>query len=107
MSNGGFGDLAQHLQWHHLAIEPGARAAVAADDAPDELVLVRNRMLLEQAAQGRARAGDVDDRRDIGLVGAGAHRVGPGTAAGQQFERIDQDRLARTGLAGPVRSGRD
>ena len=95
---------AQHRQRNALAIEPGAAAAVIADHpAQDQFAFLGDRLLLEQVAQQAADARDIDGRRQLATLGAGAHHFGAGAAATEQLQRIDQHRLAGAGLAGEHR----
>ena len=53
-----------------------------------------------QPGAGRGQGGQVELGRQLGAVAAGAHQRAVGARAGQQHQRIDQQRLAGTGLAG-------
>src|SRR5437763_6060411 len=92
--------LAQHLQRHRLPVEIGARAAVGSDDPPhDELVRAADRLLRQPLPELARDPGELEGARDLGALGAVAHRFRAGAPSGEQLQRIHHDRLARAGLA--------
>ncbi len=94
-----FADGAQDRDRHALAVEPGAAPSVGADDpAQQQLVLGGNRVFLEHVLQRPAHPRDIDRRAQIAPLRTGAHHFGTGPPAAEQFEGVDQDRLAGTGL---------
>ena len=96
--------LAQRLQRHRLPVEIGARAAVGSDDPPhDELVRAADRLLRQPLPELARDPGELEGARDLGALGAVAHRFRAGAPSGEQLQRIHHDRLARAGLAGEHR----
>ena len=99
--------LAQQLHGDRLAVEVGARAAIVAHDAAHEQLAVRaHRLLLEPLFQFPRRAAQIESAGDFRALGAVAHDLRAGAAAGEQLQRIDQDRFARAGLPGEDREPR-
>ncbi len=93
--------LAQQLHRDRLAVEVSARAPIRAHHAPhDEVATGADRLLLEPLLELAWRATEVEGAGDLGALGAVTHHFGPGAAAGEQLQRIDEDRLAGTGLTG-------
>src|SRR5204863_113436 len=87
--------LAQHLQRHRLPVEIGARAAVGSDDPPhDELVRAADRLLRQPLPELARDPGELEGARDLGALGAVAHRFRAGAPSGEQLQRIHHDRLA-------------
>ena len=95
-----FGELAQRLNRHQLAVDVGARAAVRADHAAhDDLAVVLDRLRLEpaQGTLGEPR----EAGGDFGALGAvsARRRRRRGLPAIEQ-QRIDHDGFAGAGFAG-------
>ena len=57
-------------------------------------------LFLEPLLQLARRRDEVEGAGHFGALGAVAHHFGPGAAAGEQLQRIDEDRLAGAGLPG-------
>ena len=96
-----YADLAQQLQRHGLAVQVRAAAAVAADEATDRQLVGRvDRLLAQQPHQRTTRIAEVETAAHLGALGAVAHDFAAGATAGEQLQRIDDDRLAGAGLAG-------
>ncbi len=94
-------DLAQQLHRNLLAVEPGARAAVAVEDAPHDELVARlvDGLLLQAVAQAARRGPQVERRHHLRAFGIAANQVGAAAAAGGERQRIDDDRLAGARLA--------
>jgi hypothetical protein len=101
------GDCGEHLQAHAAPVDAADVAPVhphlAAQHDPVGRVRVVKPLLLEQMAHlagafGVGRQGE--GRLDFGQFGAGAHPFARGAIAQQQTHGVDDDRLARAGLAG-------
>ena len=93
-------DLAEQAQGRRLIVDEDPVAALAPDLTPhDQLVALG----LEPGG-GERRApvapGGPENAGDDQTVGAGADEIGGGASAGQQGQRVDDDRFARPGLAG-------
>ncbi len=89
----------QQAQGHRLVVDEDPVAPRAADHPPHhELVLARPQPGVGQQPPGFVRH-LIEGARDGELFGLGADQVAGGTRAGEQTERIDQDRLAGAGLA--------
>ena len=102
-------DLGEDRGAHGAAVDPRARATGGGDLAlqHDERLLRVDAALVEQRGDLRPVA-DVEDAFDRRAIGAGANQVRAGALAEQQAERADDDRLARTRLAGQhVESARE
>ena len=96
--------LAQQLHRYRLPVQIGARAAVGADDpAHGELAGGVQRLLLEPLPQLARRLAELEGAADFSALAAVAHHLRAGTAAGEQLQRVHQDRLAGAGLAGEHR----
>ena len=97
-------ELAHALRGQRLAVHVLARAAVAADHAPQHEFAVRrfDRLLVEPAAQRSIRCG-FECRRDFRALRAVAKHVGTRAAAERQHHRVHDDGLAGAGFAGERR----
>ncbi len=95
-----FAERAQRLHRDDLAVEVGATAAVRADDAAQlAFAFVLDRLLREPRERGAiARHGK--GRAHFGAFGAVTHGPAVRAPAHGEQQRIDEDRLARAGLAG-------
>ncbi len=82
------------------AVEVGARAARRLDDPANHQVAVAGDAAGFERGEDAVGSAHVEERLDLGLVGAGPHLLGVGAAAEHQRERADDDRFARPGLAG-------
>ena len=91
-----------------LAGDVDAAAPAAPEHPPYHQPFVAQRHRLEpepghalaQAVFGGAARGRREHRLDARLVGAGADEVGARAAAAEQRHRVEDQRLARSGLAG-------
>ena len=92
----------QCLNRYHLAVHIGSRTAVRADHPAQHDFAVAVDALRFEPGFGRLRKG-VETRGDLGALGAAAHDVPAGAAAGNEQERIDDDGLTGAGFAGEGR----
>jgi len=96
-------ERAQHLHADRLVVDEGAGAAVGKlHAAQDQLVLGRD-VVRRQNRVRRMVAGNVEGGGDLPLLHALAHQSGVAAGAKRQREGVEQDRLARAGLAGEHR----
>ena len=86
---------------HRVAVDEGPRAALRVEHAAHQhfAVLVGERVLGEPGARVR-RVGDVERGRELRPLGAGPDLPHFEAVAEQEPERVEEDRLARTGFAG-------
>ncbi len=98
----------QGLRAHRLIIDEGAGAAVAElHAAENQLVLGGNVVGGDQRAHGMA-VGQLERGRHLPLLGAVTHQRHVAARAERKGEGVEQDRLARAGLAGEHRqAGRE
>jgi hypothetical protein len=75
-----FADFAQLLNGGRRAVDVGARAAAGIDDAAQQQLVVSVEIVISQPVAYLGQAGDVESRRHLGLVAAGAHDAGIGRA---------------------------
>ena len=96
---GEFGELRERRR---PAVDPGLRAAVGADGAAQLAGVVASSSSSCSRSQagrfGRVDEGEHGDQ--FGALGAVADHAAVGARAGQEAERIDQQRLAGAGFAG-------
>ena len=91
---------AQQRHRHRLVVDEGAAAPVDADQtAQGKHVLVVERLLGQHGAGGMI-LGQLERGRHRCLGRAPPHRARFGAGSQGEAERVDQDRLARAGLAG-------
>ena len=94
-------ELAQQAHARRLVIDKGAAAAVGREQAAQHNRLAGAVMPgFAQDRMGRMVLSDRKLGRNSRLLRPGAHQAGLGPPAERQAERVQQDRLARTGLAG-------
>ena len=99
--------LPQQQHRNGLAVDVCPGAAVRRQNpAHHELVAALDRLLLQPAQQSRRRLAQIEGRGDLGPLGPVADHFRSAAAAGQQLQRIDQDRFAGAGLAGEHRESR-
>src|SRR5690606_4451021 len=96
-----FPQFAQLPQRDRQAVDEGAAAALAVDDAAQDQGVVGVEFLLAQPAV--QRVGRIEHGRDIGARRVLAQRGGVGAGAQGQRERVDEYRLARARFAGEYR----
>ena len=95
------GQPAQQRDRDRLVVDVGAAAPVLRQHpAHHQLVVLDLDVVLVQNCAHWMAFGDVEGGRDLGLIGAGAQQPAVRPVAERQAERIQQDRLAGTGLAG-------
>ncbi len=92
---------AELRQRHRVAVDEGPRAALRIEHATHQhlAVLVGKRVLGEPGTRVR-RVGDVERGRELRPFGAGPDLPHFEAVAEQEPERVEEDRLARTGFAG-------
>ena len=96
-----FGGVLQLRQRRRAAVDEGARATAGVDHpAQDQHAVVRRVARLVEPGHQPRQAVDHEFDRDFGTRRAAAHHAALGAVAQRQRQRVDQDRLARTGLAG-------
>ena len=95
-----FTDLAQLLCSRWRAVDVATRAATGIEHAAQDQPIVGVEIVGGQPGADRRQCGDVERRRHFGLVASGTDDTGIGTLAKRQRKRIDEDRLAGTGLPG-------
>ena len=99
--------LAERLQLRERrgrAVDPRAASALRIEHAAQEdLAVAFGEPLLGQPRAHRRRVVDVERGRELGALGAGADLARLEADAEQEAERVEQDRLARAGLAGERR----
>jgi hypothetical protein len=95
-------DLAEHLHRYLLTVEPRTRTTVARKAATHDQLFGRvvDRLLFEALAQAAWGGTNVESGDYFGALGITADEIGAAAPAGDQAERVDDDRLARPGLAG-------
>ena len=94
-----FGEFAQRLNRHQLAVDIGARAAVRADHAAhDDLAVVLDGLRLEPAQRAVGQPGET--RGHFGALGALTHHIAGAAASGDQQQGVHHDGLAGAGFAG-------
>ena len=81
-------------------VDPGARAPLRAHLATDDELVRRRHSELPEQGSRRWRLRLVEASLDEQLVAAAAHRLGIGALAGEQLQRLHEQRLARAGLTG-------
>ena len=94
---------AQLLYGHGAAVDPGPRAALAADHPAQVAFAVGRQVLFLQPAFDLGQGREVEACGHLGPLAAMADEAGVGAFAQRQAEGIDQDRLARARLAGQHR----
>ncbi len=93
-------ERAQHLARGAPVVDPGGLGpALPVHPAQDQLITDGNTGLVEHGAR-RVAGVEIEHRRHLALVGAAAHQLGPAAPAEHEAERVEQNRLARPGLAG-------
>ena len=91
--------LAKLARVGRAPVDPCLGAALGADD-PAQLALAIFVQLLARQPLARFRQfGEVKLCCEVGPIAAGTHHAAVGTCAGQQHERVDQQRLARARFA--------
>ena len=91
--------LAQPRNRARVAVDLCPRTAVLLDDAPQQQgTRITGQIVFGQP--GGQRVVDAELRRDVGPLGPFADQRGIAASAQHQAHRIQQDRLARAGLAG-------
>lgn len=93
------GQFRQLRRGDRAAIDPGARAAVGADDAAQLALRLVIEFVVGQPAQARVLGGQLEFGRQFGAVGAVADHAAVGAQAGQKAQRIHHQRLAGAGFA--------
>ena len=94
------GQRAQLRQRGRAAVDPGARAAVGAQGAPQLAAAAIVELLLAQPGQRRGRAVERELGVQLGALGAVADHAAVGAQPGQEAQRVDDQRLAGAGFAG-------
>ncbi|CAB4876509.1 unannotated protein [freshwater metagenome] len=99
------GDLAQIGGGRRPATDQRTGSSLSADPpCEDELLSVGRKTVAEQLAQLLRK---IEDTLDVGLLRTGAHDSRASLASKQKVERVREDRLPSTGLAGQdVETGR-
>ena len=93
-------DLAQHLHRYGLAIEVGARFALAGDHAPhQQLVTDLDALFFEQRAQPCARLPEIEGSRHFSARRIVTNHLAACTGADCELQCIDEDGLASTRFA--------
>ena len=93
------GDGAQHRQRHGPRVDAGAAPAVGRQRAGEEqLAVLRLDAVFRQ--RGERRLADVEHALDKRPLLAGADEVAVAARAAEQQQRVEDDALARAGLAG-------
>jgi len=95
--------FAQQRGANRLVVDESLGTAVGAQPAPDDQRLaevVLDPRIVERGANRFGQPVELEGRGDAGLVRTAAHQPGLGAFAQRQPERVEQDRLARPGLAG-------
>ncbi len=94
------GQVAQHLAADAAVIHESGLAPVAlVDAAQDQLFPGRDARGIQHGSGAIAGRG-IEHRRHLALRSALAHQIGAAAPAQHKAQRIQQDRLARTGFAG-------
>ena len=98
----GLADLAQGGDPRRLVIDEGAAAAVGGQGAAQDQLLARHHVKAPFADQGDQGGvvGGGEDGSGRGLFGTRPHQTGVRPRAQRQAEGVEDDRLARPGLAG-------
>ena len=94
------GEFAQLRDRRGAAVDPGPRAAVGAQGAPQLAGDAVVEILFAQPGQGLRTALQVELRVQLGARGAVTDHAAVRALPGQEAERVDQQRLAGAGLAG-------
>ena len=92
--------LPQQPDADRLIVGERPAAAVGGDDAAQDQRGVRLQAVFVQQGDGRVVVAHIEGGDDHALVGGRPHQRAVGPGAQRQAERVQQDRLARTGLAG-------
>lgn len=93
------GQVGQLRGGHRAAVDPGARAAVGAND-PAQLALgIVIELVVGQPGQAGVLGRQLEFGRQLGAVGAVADHAAIGAQAGQKAQRIHHQRLAGAGFA--------
>jgi hypothetical protein len=95
-------DLAQQLHRDLLAIQPGPRAPVAAEDAAHDELVARlvDGLLVETVAKAAGSGAKVERRHHFRALGIAADEVRPTATTRGERQGIHDDGLAGTGFAG-------
>jgi hypothetical protein len=97
-------ELAQHAHGHERAVDGGAPLSRGLHLPPHhDLVVLRGESV---ALERRPRIAALDERLHDGDVFARANEVGRCSRTEEQAQRVDQDGLSRSGLAGQERQAR-
>ncbi len=90
-------------------VDPGAASPLPLQRAPHHQLGSRGGQPQgEEPRVAGSRVAGAEEGLHLGLLGPGAHRVGLRAPAEHEMERIDEDALARPGLAGEhVEAGRE
>jgi hypothetical protein len=100
-------DLAQQRGADRLIVGKGAGAPVRRLDAAQDHLALGVDLVVGKNPADRMVGGDVENRGHLPLRGAGPDQAGIAAAAKGQRQRIEQDGLARAGLAGQHRQAAD
>src|SRR5687768_18594808 len=83
-----------------VAVDEAARAPGAVDGpSQDHAAGIAGEIRLLQPGE-EAPVRRIENRRELGALGAFAHQAAIAAPADQELDRVDQDRLACAGLAG-------
>ena len=96
-------DLAQQRHARRLVVDEDAAAPVGRLRAPQDQVALFVEAVVAHDVAGEMVGGKVEDGRDAALRSTMAHQRGVAARAQRQRQRVEQDRLARAGLAGQHR----
>ena len=94
-------DLAQHLHRYGLAVEVGARLALAGDEAPhQQLIAHLDALFFQERPQTRRRLREIEGGGDLGACCIVANDFAPRAGTHGKLQRIDQDGFACARFAG-------
>ena len=93
-------EFAQCCQRYRCAIDIGSAAAVTDQDSAQQAFAVAAQVVLCEPLDGRRRTRQFEADADLGTCRPGPDHAVVGLVAEGQAQRIDQNRLAGTGLAG-------
>ena len=93
------GQFAELPRVGRAAVDPRARTALAADHAPQLAGAILVEFLALKPFARLRQIGQIELRRQLRTLAAGAHHGAVRARAGQQHQRIHQQRFARAGFA--------
>jgi len=93
------GQLSELARVGGAAVDPGAGAAFGTQHSPQLAVAVFVEFLPAQPCLRVGQSGQIELRGQLGAVAVRADHAAVGACAGQQHQRVDQQRLAGAGLA--------